>query len=147
MGEPSGQGEETSPEGLGGHHLLSQADARRPASQVVGDHLDGQPGGVGSEAARGEMVGLQCQRFPVPVGDAAVISVVDEEGQMSTGRGFHPPDDEPHRCGVGITLKGGVAGLRHVGGAVHPVRDGRPVRPGMASMIFRRLWCWRMVME
>ena len=27
-----------------------------PASEVVGDHLDGQPGAVGWEAARGEMV-------------------------------------------------------------------------------------------
>ena len=51
-GEPSGQGEEASPEGLGGHHLLTQTDARRPASQVVGHHLDRQPGGVGGEAAR-----------------------------------------------------------------------------------------------
>ena len=51
-GEPSGQGEEASPEGLGGHHLLTQTDARCPASQVVGHHLDRQPGGVGGEAAR-----------------------------------------------------------------------------------------------
>ena len=28
----------------------------RPASQIVGHHLDGQPVGVGGEAARGEMV-------------------------------------------------------------------------------------------
>ena len=51
-GEPSGQGEEASPEGLGGHQLLAQTDARGPASQVVGHHLDGQPGGVGGETAR-----------------------------------------------------------------------------------------------
>ena len=51
-GEPSGQGEEASPEGLGGHHLLTQTDARCPASEVVGHHLDRQPGGVGGEAAR-----------------------------------------------------------------------------------------------
>ena len=31
-------------------------DAHCPASQVVGDDLDGQPSGVGREAARGEMV-------------------------------------------------------------------------------------------
>ena len=55
-GEPSGEGEEAPPQGLGGHHLLAQADARRPAGQVVGDHLDGQPGAVGGEAARGKMV-------------------------------------------------------------------------------------------
>ena len=51
-GEPSGQGEEASPKGLGGYQLLAQTDARRPAGQVVGEQLDGQPGGVGGEAAR-----------------------------------------------------------------------------------------------
>ena len=58
-GEPSGQGEEASPEGLGGHHLLTQTDARCPASEVMRHHpvsstgqaLDRQPGGVGGEAA------------------------------------------------------------------------------------------------
>ena len=56
-----------------------------------------------------------------------MIAVGGEEGQLGTGRGFHPPDDELHRCGVGLTLKGGVAGLRHSGGAVHPVGNRRPV--------------------
>ena len=55
-GEPSGHREEASSEGLGGHHRLTQTDARYPACQVVGDHLHRQPGGVGGEAARGEMV-------------------------------------------------------------------------------------------
>ena len=50
-GEPSGQGEEAPPEGLGGHHLLAQTDARGPAGQVMRHHLDGQPGGVGGETA------------------------------------------------------------------------------------------------
>ena len=36
-GEPSGQGEEASPEGLGGHDLLTEPDARRPAGQIVSD--------------------------------------------------------------------------------------------------------------
>ena len=31
-------------------HLLTQTDARRPASEVVGQHLDGQPRTIGSEA-------------------------------------------------------------------------------------------------
>ena len=82
---------------------------------------------VGGEAARGEMVephavlevsdgvldlgvapmvGLQFQGVPVPVGDEAVIAVVDEEGQLGTGRGFYPPDDEPHRRGVRLSLEG-----------------------------------------
>ena len=104
-GEPSGQGEEAPPEGLGGHHPLVQTDARGPAGQVMGQHLDGQPCAVGGEAARGEMVeadavlevsdsilnlgvaamvGLQFQGFPVPVGDEAVIAVAGEEGQLGT---------------------------------------------------------------
>ena len=37
-GDPSGQGEEPPPEGLGGHHLLAQTDARCPAGEVVGHH-------------------------------------------------------------------------------------------------------------
>ena len=150
-GEPSGEGAEASSQGLGGHHRLAQTDARCPACQVAGDHLDGQPGGVGGEAARGEMiqphavlevsdgildlgvaamVGLQCQGVPVPVGDEAVIAVSGEEGQLGTGRGFYPPDDEPHRCGVRLTLERGVGGLGHSGGAVHPVGNRRPVRLG-----------------
>ena len=102
---------------------------------------------IGGEAPRGEMVepdavlevangildlgvapmvGLQCQGLPVPVRDKAVIAVGGEEGQLGTGRGFHPPDDEPHRRGVGPTLEGGIGGLRHSGGAVHPVGYRRP---------------------
>ena len=150
-GEPSGHGKEAASQGLGGHDLLAQTDARRPAGQVVGDHLHRQPGAVGGEAARGEMVqphavlevsdgvldlgvapmvGLQFQGFPLPVGDEAVIAVAGEEGQLGTGRGLHAPDDEPHRRGVGPTLEGSVAGFGHVGGAVHPVGDGRPVLLG-----------------
>ena len=49
------QGEEPPPEGLGGHDLLTQADAGCPAGQVVRHHLYRQPGAVGGEAARGEM--------------------------------------------------------------------------------------------
>ena len=55
-GDPSGQGKDPSSEGLGGHDLLTQADAGCPAGQVVGHHLYRQPGAVGGEAARGEMV-------------------------------------------------------------------------------------------
>ena len=76
------------------------------------------------------MVGLQCQGFPLPVGDEAVIAVGGEEGQLGTGRGLHPAYDEPHRRGVGLTVEGGVASLGHIGGGFHPVRDGRPVLLG-----------------
>ena len=126
-GNPSRQTEEPSSEGLGGHDLLTQTNPRRPAGQVMRHHLDRQPGAVGGEAARWEMVqphavleasdgildlgvaamvGLQFQGFPVPVGDEAVIAVGGEEGQLGTGRGLHPPDDEPHRRGIGLTPEG-----------------------------------------
>ena len=128
-GDPSGQGEDPPPEGLGGHDPFTQADAGCPAGQVVRHHLHRHPGGVGGEAARWEMVqpdavlqvsdgildlgvaamvGLQFQGLPVPVGDEAVIAVGGEEGQLGTGRGLHPPDDEPYRRGVGLSLEGGV---------------------------------------
>ena len=51
VGEPSGDGEEAPPEGLGGYQLLPQTDARCPAGQVMRHDLDGQPGGVGGETA------------------------------------------------------------------------------------------------
>ncbi len=54
------------------------------------------------------MAGLQLQGIPGPVGDEAVIAVAGEEGQLGTGRGLHPPNDEPHRSGVGLTLEGDV---------------------------------------
>ena len=101
-GEPSGQGEDPSSEGPGGHDLLTQADAGCPAGQVVRHHLYRPPGAVGGEAARGEMVqpdavlevayrildlgmaamiSLQFEQLPVPVGDEAVIAVGGEEGR------------------------------------------------------------------
>ena len=70
------------------------------------------------------------QGVAVPVGDEGVIAVGGEQGQLRAGRGLHPPDDEPHRRGVGLALKGGVGDLRNVGGAVHPVGYGSPVRLG-----------------
>ena len=158
VGDPSGQGEEPPPEGLGGHHLLAQTDARCPAGDVVGHHLYRQPGGVGGEATRGEMVqphtvlevsdgildlgvaamvGLQFEHLPVPVGDEAVIAVGGEEGQLGTGRGLHTPDDEPYRRGVRFTLEGSAGGLGHIGGAVHPVGNGSPGISGIAG--YRRV--------
>ena len=49
-GDPSHQSEDPPPEGLGGHDLLTQADAGCPAGQVMRHHLDRQPGTVGGEA-------------------------------------------------------------------------------------------------
>ena len=126
-GEPSGQGEEPPPERLGGHDPLAQTDPRRPTGQVMRHHLYCEPGGVGGEAALGEMVepdavlevsdgildlgvaamaGLQLEGLPVPVSDEAVIAVVGEEGRLGTGRWRHSPNDEPHWGGVGLILEG-----------------------------------------
>ena len=114
----------------------------------MGHALDGQPGGVGGEAARGQvvephavlqvaddvldlgvasMVGLQFPGVAVSIGDESVIAVGGEQGQLGAWCGFHPPDDEPHRHGVGLAREGDIRGFGHVGGTFHPVRDGRPV--------------------
>ena len=45
VGEPSGEGEEPPPEGLGGYDLLTQPEPRGPAGQVMRQHLHRQPGG------------------------------------------------------------------------------------------------------
>ena len=111
-GEASGDGEEASSEGLGGGHRLAQGDATGPAGQVVSDDLHRQPGGIGGEASRGEMVephavlevadgvldlgvaamvGLQIQGVAVSVGDEGVIAVIGKEGQLRAGSGFDPP--------------------------------------------------------
>ena len=37
---------------------------------------------------------------------------------MRAGRGLHPPDDEPHRCGAGLTLEGGVELVSEVQGGM-----------------------------
>ena len=48
-GEPPGKAEEPPAEGFGRHDPLPEAEAGRPAGEVVGDHLDGKPGPVGGE--------------------------------------------------------------------------------------------------
>ena len=57
----------------------------------------------------------------VPVGDEAVIAVAGEEGQLGTGRMLHPPNDEPHRGGVGLTLEGSVEFVSEVFSRTHVV--------------------------
>ena len=83
-----------------------------------------------SQAALAAMVRLQFQRLPIPVGDAGMIAVGGEEGQLGAGRGSHPPEDEPHRCGAGLALAGGVDRLGYVGGTIRPVGNGSPVHLG-----------------
>ena len=54
--ESSGQGEDSLSERLDSRDPLTEADAGYPASEVVGQHLDGQLRSIGGEAARGKMV-------------------------------------------------------------------------------------------
>ena len=74
------------------------------------------------------VVGFQLEGVALSVRDETVIAVVGEERQLGAGRGLHPADDESHWCGVGLTVEGSVNGLGHIGGAVHPVGYGCPVR-------------------
>ena len=76
------------------------------------------------------MVGLQVQGVALPVGDESVIAVGGEEGQLGAGRGLHPPHDEAHRRGIGLTAEWDVFSLGHVGGSLHPIGNGRPVGLG-----------------
>ena len=61
------------------------------------------------------VVGLQVQSVSLPVGDEGVMAVVGEQGQLGAGRGFHPPDYEPHWFGIGLGSKGRVGDFGHVG--------------------------------
>ena len=70
------------------------------------------------------------QGIPLPVGDEGVIAVVGEQRQLGAGCGPHPAYDEPHRRGIRLTGEGGVGDFGHVGGALHPVGYGPPVRLG-----------------
>ena len=74
------------------------------------------------------MVSVQFQGVAVSIGDESVIAVGGEQGQLRTGRGFHPPYNEPYGCGVGLILERNVRGFGHVGSALHPVGDGGPLR-------------------
>ena len=44
--------------------------------------------------------------------------------------GYTPFQDEPDAAPVRLILEGSVAGFGHIGGALHPVGDGRPVSLG-----------------
>ena len=67
------------------------------------------------------VVSLQFQGLSVPVGDEAVIAAGGEEGQLGAGRRLHPPDDEPYRRGVRLTLEGGVEFVSEVFSRTHVV--------------------------
>ncbi len=75
-GDSSGEGEEPPPEGLGGHHLLTQTGPGCPTGQVMRHHLYRQPSGVGGETARRHVVQphavLQVSNGVLDLGMAAV---------------------------------------------------------------------------
>ncbi len=115
----------------------------------MGDHVEHQPGGVGGEAPRGEVVepdpvlevadhvfdhgvaavvGFELDGGTVPVGDEGVMVVGGEQGELAARGGLDSPHDEAHlRVLVG---EGPPCGLGHVGAVADPVRDRRPVLVG-----------------
>ena len=106
-----------------GDHALQGAGAvetmglMRPRGEMVRSHAN-------SSISAWRLVGLQTRVSPSRIDEAAIA--VAGEDQLGTGRGLHAP----HRRGVPLALEGSVAGFGHVGGALHPVGDGRPVLLG-----------------
>ena len=113
-GEPSGQGEEPPPEGLGGGYPLSQTDppavqrarlwaivwtasqAPLAAKRPEGRWFSPTPylrSRMAFSISAWRRWSLQFEQLPVPVGDEAMVAVFGEEGQLGTGRRLHPPDD------------------------------------------------------
>ena len=102
--EAAGEAEEAPTEGLGRDNPWAQGDATRPASEIVGEHLDGEPGTVRGELARGQMVeadavlevadgvfdlgvsamvSFEAERVPLAVSNEAVVAVAVEEGELT----------------------------------------------------------------
>ena len=167
-GDASGQGEEAPPQGFGGRHQLAQTDARGPAAQVVGHYLYGRPSGVGLEAARrkmvelhavleiadgvldlgvAEMVGFQGLGVPVPVGYEGVVTVSGKPRQLGAGVGLNRRTMSRTAVASGSCWKG-VYSVSATS-AAPSIQYGMGVQSasGMASMMFRKLACWRTVME
>ena len=109
MGDASGQGDEASPEGLGGGHRFAQTDASSPVGEVVSHHLHNQPDSVGWKASRGEtvethavlqvadgvldlgmaaMIEPETRNVSVSTGDEGVMAVVGKQGKFQPGVGF-----------------------------------------------------------
>ncbi len=90
-------------QGVGGDEALAQANAADPAGQVVGHDVEPQPGGVGAESTRGEVVeahpvlevsdgvfdhgvstvvGLELEGVAISISDEAVVGVADQQGEL-----------------------------------------------------------------
>ena len=104
----------------------------------MGHHLEGEPGGVGPEPPRGQMIeahpvfqvpdgvldlgvtavqGFEGEGLSLPVGDEGVVIVGGKEGQLTPRRGgdpLHPLRQEGHPGQAhrtpGATYAGGAAG-------------------------------------
>src|ERR1035437_127407 len=55
-GEPSRDVEVAEAQALGGYEAFAQTEAADPAGEVVGEHVEREPDGVGGELARRQMV-------------------------------------------------------------------------------------------
>ena len=74
------------------HYLLTQAEPRRPAGQVMRHHLDRQPGGVGGEAPRGEMVQPDAVlEVAYRILDLGVAAMISSSSRVSPSRSVMKP--------------------------------------------------------
>ena len=88
---------------------------------------------------------------PPEAGDVAVC-LGCARASWEHGLGLHPPDDEPHRRGIGLLLKGQLTCKRTDSGFyTHVVRhrpvairDGRPSASGAILNEIAQLARWRM---
>ena len=91
-GDASGEGEEASPEGLGGCHRIFQSDACGPAGQIVGHHLHRHPGSIGGEVPRGEMVESDAVlQVSYGILDPGVAAMVGSSSRVSPSRSVMKP--------------------------------------------------------
>ena len=111
-GEPSGQGEEPPPEGLGGGYPLSQTDPRRPDATIVWTRRRSGPRGDHAvlEVARGQP---PVRATPAP-GCIAYLAEGESEASASLSR----------TSAASASAWKGVQVVR--GRTVHPVRNRRP---------------------
>ena len=109
-GEPTGQGEEAPPQGLGGHHLLTETDARRPAARLCAIACTASHAALAAKRPDGRWLRptpylrsrmafsiSAWRRWSASSSRVSPSHVGDEQGQLRAGRGLHPPDDEPRR--------------------------------------------------
>ena len=72
---------------------------------------------------------------------------VPDQRQLGAGRGPHPADDEPEWRGIWLAPERCEFSLGHVGGALHPVGNGRPVLFGYGLDKMAQALVWHTMME